>query len=651
MEGTSFPFFALRTTDGGAIVFYTMFAEPSRPSRVTKPPAHTEEPAARHSRPGRVQAAAPAGPDPRLTIEFDGGLHPCRYTGRRPSPTPAAARPRASCASSAAAAALTYARRQLGAAGVVPAAEAAGTAGAGQACGRELDATRARIARSATDKVVKVNRSLSQPSPTSRWPDRPARVVLGPGASRSSGGPPRPGGRQHVAGQRRVRGVQVLAHGGPGHRLPAVVARQRDDAVQQLGRSAAGPRGRSTPRAVTIGLARGGPAISTMSSAGKAEDHAGHRAASSSGTPASPSRVPRCRTPRGPGRAAASAAIGGQHAADEVTIDGLGDVQRLAAGCRAASGVPRSTSRRLPAAARSGSAPRPDHVVQRLDLGPERGRPKIVPGRPAQARAISATDAPVSSLTRNTNVVPAGVHHVVDHHGGDDLAVQRVRRRPAGERRAQRRREVAVQLARAATGRPAGPAPSSSRAAAILVYASSTASSGGVRPAPGRRALARSPCRRGRNSSAAVELARPRSSWRRYRACTCSIAGAWAPRPWPAPRSARSCRAAPARRRRRSSRRAARCAPRAVDLAVARRPRSSRILMFTSWSEVSTPAELSMASVLIRPPPRAYSIRPSWVRPRLPPSPTTRQRSCAAVDADRVVGLVADVGVRSRSRP
>lgn len=55
--------------------------------------------------------------------------------------------------------------------------------------------------------------------------------------------------------------------------------------------------------------------------------------------------------------------------------------------------------------------------------------------------------------------------------------------------------------------------------------------------------------------------------------------------------------------------------------------------MLTSWSEVSTPAELSMASVLIQPPVAsgpplaAYSIRPSWVQPRLPPSPTTRART------------------------
>ena len=51
--------------------------------------------------------------------------------------------------------------------------------------------------------------------------------------------------------------------------------------------------------------------------------------------------------------------------------------------------------------------------------------------------------------------------------------------------------------------------------------------------------------------------------------------------------------------------------------------------MFTSWSEVSTPAELSMASVLIRPPERAKAIRPAWVKPRFAPSPTTLQRSSA----------------------
>ena len=51
--------------------------------------------------------------------------------------------------------------------------------------------------------------------------------------------------------------------------------------------------------------------------------------------------------------------------------------------------------------------------------------------------------------------------------------------------------------------------------------------------------------------------------------------------------------------------------------------------MLTSRSEQSTPAELSMKSVLMRPPRSAYSMRPRCVKPRLPPSATTRQRSSA----------------------
>ncbi len=52
--------------------------------------------------------------------------------------------------------------------------------------------------------------------------------------------------------------------------------------------------------------------------------------------------------------------------------------------------------------------------------------------------------------------------------------------------------------------------------------------------------------------------------------------------------------------------------------------------MFTSWSEQSTPAELSIASVFTFPPPSAYAIRARWVSPRFPPSPMTRQRSSPA---------------------
>ena len=68
--------------------------------------------------------------------------------------------------------------------------------------------------------------------------------------------------------------------------------------------------------------------------------------------------------------------------------------------------------------------------------------------------------------------------------------------------------------------------------------------------------------------------------------------------------------------------------------------------MFTSWSEQSTPAELSMASVLILPPAMRELDPAAWVRPRLPPSPTTLARRSPPLSADAVVGLVADLGVR-----
>ncbi len=73
--------------------------------------------------------------------------------------------------------------------------------------------------------------------------------------------------------------------------------------------------------------------------------------------------------------------------------------------------------------------------------------------------------------------------------------------------------------------------------------------------------------------------------------------------------------------------------------------------MFTSWSEVSTPAELSMASVLMRTPAREASTRPSWVNPRLPPSPTTRTRRSAplmriaSLALSPALALVSDGGL------
>ena len=73
--------------------------------------------------------------------------------------------------------------------------------------------------------------------------------------------------------------------------------------------------------------------------------------------------------------------------------------------------------------------------------------------------------------------------------------------------------------------------------------------------------------------------------------------------------------------------------------------------MLTSWSEVSTPAELSIASVLIRPP-RRRGLDPAELGEAevaaLADHPAAQ---LGAVDPDRVVGLVADVGVASRWTP
>ena len=70
--------------------------------------------------------------------------------------------------------------------------------------------------------------------------------------------------------------------------------------------------------------------------------------------------------------------------------------------------------------------------------------------------------------------------------------------------------------------------------------------------------------------------------------------------------------------------------------------------MFTSWSEVSTPPELSTASVLSRPPAAQYSSRPFCVKPEVAALAHHPRAQLAAVDAHAVVGAVADLGVLLR---
>ncbi len=72
----------------------------------------------------------------------------------------------------------------------------------------------------------------------------------------------------------------------------------------------------------------------------------------------------------------------------------------------------------------------------------------------------------------------------------------------------------------------------------------------------------------------------------------------------------------------------------------------SRILMLTSWSEVLTPATLSIASVLILPPPQRVLDPRALREAEVAALADDLAAQLVAVDADGVVGLVAGLDVR-----
>ena len=67
--------------------------------------------------------------------------------------------------------------------------------------------------------------------------------------------------------------------------------------------------------------------------------------------------------------------------------------------------------------------------------------------------------------------------------------------------------------------------------------------------------------------------------------------------------------------------------------------------MFTSWSDVSTPALLSIASVLMSPPRERVLDAAPLGEPEVAALADDPAAEVGAVDAQRVVRLVADVGV------
>ena len=72
--------------------------------------------------------------------------------------------------------------------------------------------------------------------------------------------------------------------------------------------------------------------------------------------------------------------------------------------------------------------------------------------------------------------------------------------------------------------------------------------------------------------------------------------------------------------------------------------------MLTSWSLQSTPAELSIASVLISPPAQRVLDAPALGEAEVAALADDPAAQLVAVDAQRVVGAVADVGVGLRRR-
>ena len=73
--------------------------------------------------------------------------------------------------------------------------------------------------------------------------------------------------------------------------------------------------------------------------------------------------------------------------------------------------------------------------------------------------------------------------------------------------------------------------------------------------------------------------------------------------------------------------------------------------MLTSWSEVSTPARLSMASVLTRHAGERRLDAAELGDAEVAALADHLAAQVAAVDPDRVVGAVADLGVASRRSP
>ena len=247
-----------------------------------------------------------------------------------------------------------------------------------------------------------------------------------------------------------------------------------------------------------------------------------------------------------------------------------------------------------------------DLVVERLDLRPRTSACRTPRARPRTRARESTAGAPVSSPSRNANVVPARSTSWLATTVAMISRLSRCERISLAVALGQRWREVALEVV--GQVRILGQVGLEQlRVQVDLAVRHHHGQLGRDQPLMCRLALRDRPRRRAgtRARDPARRPARGSGSGARGRRPSAPPE----PGPGSSPASGCSCRTAPGRRPRRSSRPAARCA--AWRSCRRRRPATpSRILMLTSWSEQLTPATLSIASVLIRPPASAYSIRP-----------------------------------------
>ena len=228
--------------------------------------------------------------------------------------------------------------------------------------------------------------------------------------------------------------------------------------------------------------------------------------------------------------------------------------------------------------------------------------------------------------------------------GRDDLAAQRMAG-DLGRGSARAARWGSTARARTAMSGSSGSGESrSSSSSAILAYASSTASSGTVSPAPALHPARRASRRRGATRARGRAAREPRAR-RINRACTSSISCAWSRAIVERLVLAVVVARARAPRPRRSSRASSALRSSSDELARAHRAVEQDLDVHLVVGRVDAGPVVDRVGVDA--PAGQRVLDPArWVKPRLPPSATTWHRSSRRVDPHAVVRLVADVGVR-----